>query len=134
LKVVLDVNVLIAAEAARGLCLDVVVDCLARHEIILCNEMLVQMRRALGRKLGAPREMVDRLDALYREQSRIVTPLDVPRSACRDPDDLPVLGTALAGGASVIVTGDNDLLVLGSFGGTRIITPRRFLEDYRAGP
>jgi predicted nucleic acid-binding protein len=39
-----------------------------------------------------------------------------------------VLATALAGKADVIVTGDEDLLVLKKFGGIRIVSPRQFLK------
>jgi predicted nucleic acid-binding protein len=40
-----------------------------------------------------------------------------------------VLATALAGKADVIVTGDDDLLVLKQFRGIRILSPRQFLES-----
>ena len=39
-----------------------------------------------------------------------------------------VLATAVAGKADVIVTGDDDLLVLKTFRGIRILSPRKFLE------
>ena len=39
-----------------------------------------------------------------------------------------VLATALAGKADVIVTGDDDLLVLKEFRGIRILSPRQFLQ------
>jgi putative PIN family toxin of toxin-antitoxin system len=47
-----------------------------------------------------------------------------------DPDDDLFLATALAGGASVVVSGDRrHLLPLGQFGGVRIIDPANFLVD-----
>jgi putative PIN family toxin of toxin-antitoxin system len=47
-----------------------------------------------------------------------------------DPDDDLFLATALAGGASVVVSGDRDhLLPLGEFGGVRIIDPATFLIE-----
>lgn len=48
--------------------------------------------------------------------------------ACRDPKDNIVLETAVAGGAQYIVTGDEDLLVLGSFEGIQILGPAEFLQ------
>ena len=39
----------------------------------------------------------------------------------RDPDDDVVLATALAARATLIVSGDQDLLVLGSFADVRIL-------------
>jgi predicted nucleic acid-binding protein len=53
-----------------------------------------------------------------------VTPVTVEADSCRDPDDLLILGTALAAGADGIVSGDKDLLVLGSFRGIAILKPR----------
>ena len=47
-----------------------------------------------------------------------------------DPDDDLFLATALAGGASVVVSGDRShLLPLGAFGGVRVTDPATFLVD-----
>jgi predicted nucleic acid-binding protein len=51
-----------------------------------------------------------------------------PRAACRDRDDDKVLAAAIAGKADLIVTGDEDLLVLGQHHGIRILSPRQFVE------
>ena len=44
------------------------------------------------------------------------------------PDELMVLGTAKAAGASYLITGDRDLLALESYDEIRIVTPRQFWE------
>lgn len=46
----------------------------------------------------------------------------------RDADDNRVLEAAVAGDADYIVTGDRDLLELGSHAGVRIVTPAAFLK------
>ncbi|MBI4209048.1 MAG: putative toxin-antitoxin system toxin component, PIN family [Deltaproteobacteria bacterium] len=46
----------------------------------------------------------------------------------RDPEDNIVISTAIAGKADYIVTGDGDLLDLGSHQGIEIVTPRRLCE------
>ena len=46
---------------------------------------------------------------------------------CRDPDDDKFLEVALAGKADVIVSGDDDLLVLDPFEGIPIVGPAAFL-------
>lgn len=57
----------------------------------------------------------------------IVEPASLPRPVCRDPEDDVVLATALAGRADIIVSGDKDLLVLGSFQGIPISDARSAL-------
>ncbi|MFQ5809790.1 MAG: putative toxin-antitoxin system toxin component, PIN family [Armatimonadota bacterium] len=49
----------------------------------------------------------------------------------RDPGDVKVIACALAGWAHCIVTGDNDLLELGSAAGVEILTVRQFLRRSR---
>ncbi len=45
----------------------------------------------------------------------------------RDPKDAIVIAAAIAGQCSVIVSGDEDLLVLGTVFGIAIVTPRDFI-------
>jgi putative PIN family toxin of toxin-antitoxin system len=51
--------------------------------------------------------------------------------ACRDPDDDKFLELAVLGRADVIVSGDADLLVLGSFRGIPIVDPAAFDREQR---
>ena len=48
--------------------------------------------------------------------------------ACRDPEDDKFLSCASEARASYIVSGDKDLLTLGEFRGTEIVTTIQFLE------
>jgi putative PIN family toxin of toxin-antitoxin system len=50
---------------------------------------------------------------------------------CRDPKDNKFLEVAVEGKANVIVSGDEDLLVLNPFEGIGIVSPARFLEMVR---
>ena len=47
---------------------------------------------------------------------------------CRDPDDAMFVEAAVCGGASCIITGDDDLLTLGTVEGVAILTPAQFVE------
>jgi predicted nucleic acid-binding protein len=49
-------------------------------------------------------------------------------NACRDPKDNKFLEVAVAGQAEVLVSGDEDLLVLHPFRGIPIVSPAEFLE------
>jgi len=48
----------------------------------------------------------------------------------RDPDDNRVLECATAARSEFVVTGDTDLLALGSFRGIAIVTVASFLEKF----
>ena len=51
-----------------------------------------------------------------------------PIAVCRDPADDMFLALALEGHAEIILTGDQDLLVLHPFRGVAILEPREFLD------
>jgi putative PIN family toxin of toxin-antitoxin system len=67
------------------------------------------------------------LAALLSEAEMVPGALELP-GVTRDPKDDPVVACAVEGEADLIVSGDQDLLALGSHGGTQVVTPRRFLE------
>jgi putative PIN family toxin of toxin-antitoxin system len=48
---------------------------------------------------------------------------------CRDPKDNHLLATIRAASADILVSGDKDVLVLGAFGGTRIVSLRAFANQ-----
>jgi putative PIN family toxin of toxin-antitoxin system len=64
----------------------------------------------------------------YRERSTLVRPVALPHPVRRDRDDDKVLATAVAGRADIILTGDDDLLVLANYEGIRILSPRQFVN------
>lgn len=65
--------------------------------------------------------------ALILLRGEAVTP-DQTITICRDPKDNKFLEVAVAGRADVIVTGDDDLLVLHPFAGIPIVSPSTFLQ------
>jgi putative PIN family toxin of toxin-antitoxin system len=132
-RVVLDSNVLIAAAATRGLCEAVVELCLEQHELVLGEHILAEVEEKLTRKLKVPRGIVRDYIRLLRDMAEVVKPTEVDRAACRDPEDLAVLGLLAPGRAEVLVSGDKDLLVLEEFAGARILSPRQFWETVGMG-
>ena len=65
-----------------------------------------------------------------RLQKRAIVIRNLPRvNYSPDPDDNPIIATAIAGEASYVVSGDKgDLLVLDKVQGVQIITARAFVE------
>ncbi len=126
MKIVLDANVVIAAFASRGLCDSILEVCLDSHQIILSQELLDEIVRNLRRKLRLPAGIIEDIRRLLRDHASMVTSVPLSANMCRDPDDIKILGLAIAAHADCIVTGDQDLLILKEFQGIPIVTPRSF--------
>jgi len=124
LRIVLDTNVLLAAFGSHGLCSVVFEACLLSHEIVLSEHILDEFRQNAIKKFKLPADRVERDVRFLRHRATLVTPVPLDSSPCRDLSDVPVLGTALAGGADCLVTGDKELLELGRIGHVEILTPR----------
>lgn len=133
MKVVFDTNVLIAAFIARGACSDVFEHCVRRHEIIISNFILSELRQHLVEKFRFSPEEAENVARLVSERATVVMPADLGNPVCRDPDDDAILGTAIAAGADCILTGDADLLVIGRFRSVDIVRPAGFAEYEATG-
>jgi putative PIN family toxin of toxin-antitoxin system len=126
-RLVLDTNVLIAAVVADGVCRDLVRVRLRSHTLVTSDILLRELREKLRVKFDLTPDELPLLGALA-ERAETVKPVKLIPPACRDTDDDWVLATAVAGHADVIITGDDDLLVLKKHGAIPILTPRAFLE------
>lgn len=133
MKVVLDANVLVAALATRGACAELFARVLAVHEYAMDDNLEGEVIRVLRDKFKVPDARLAEVVALLEGTAvRVSAPvLDEP--TCRDADDDRVLALALAFGAEVLVTGDEDLLVLHPWRSIPILRPRDFWLLDRAG-
>ena len=127
MTVVLDTNVLVAALVANGLCHEVVLRCLRAHAVASSPPLLDELETTIRDTFTLTPEARSFLRKL-RAHVNVVEARPLRAPVCRDPDDDMVLATAVAAGADVIVTGDDDLLVLRTHQKTLILTPRQFLE------
>jgi len=130
-RVFLDTNVLVSAAGTRGLCADVMREVLAAHDLVLSEQVLDEVSRVLRRKFGAPTDAVADSVRLLREVAALAKPGPLPDVRMRDRDDLPILAAAVAAQASVLVTGDQELLSLRRVGRVPILSPRQFWEKLR---
>jgi uncharacterized protein len=104
-----------------------------RFEIVTSPALLDELRRVLAYpKLQAVIGDTDELIKFLAIAAAVVTPTETVELV-RDPDDDRLIEAALAADADVIVTGDQDLLALGSLDQLRILTPRDFLEALQGG-
>lgn len=130
MRVVFDTNVIVAGLVAQGLCHEVIELLLPEHAAILSAKLWVELVETLGKKFGLAPDDLPFLH-LYRRHATWVEATALDEPVCRDPDDDVVLATALAGEANAIVSGDDDLLALGTFRGIPILSPRQFVELVR---
>ena len=136
-RAVLDANVLIsAAIRPSGTPGQIVAALLTRDafDLVLSSAIVAEVERAL--RLAKIRKYLREPDEALLWLADIVALADLVedtgrvKGVCRDPADDAVLGAAVEGRASAIVTGDDDLLALGEFEGVVILTPRAFLGSF----
>lgn len=126
MTVVLDTNVIVAALVAKGLCHEVVVRALGSSTVVTSAAMIDELERTLSAKFTLGPAATAFLEQL-RLRVHLIVPTPLAAPASRDADDDVVLATAVAANATVVVTGDLDLLVLRNYRGIEIVTPRDFL-------
>jgi putative PIN family toxin of toxin-antitoxin system len=128
-RITLDSSVLIAAHISRaGVSADMLEDLLLHHELVISDFILEEVGRKLVDKFNFPRRDVDRLSTFLRRVSIIVQPSDLPSELCRDPTDLPVLGTAIAGECALLISVDRDLLDMKTIQAIPIIRPGEYWQ------
>ena len=65
----------------------------------------------------------------WMEQNMVNVPLGEIPARCRDPKDDYLLELAIRANAIYLVSGDSDLLDIGTIGGCRIMTVQQFMEE-----
>ena len=84
-------------------------------------------RPRIRRKYGLTDQDIETVIGLILLRGEAVAPQE-PIAACRDSRDDKFLEVAVSGNADVIVSGDEDLLVLHPFAGIPILPPVAFLR------
>ena len=124
MRIALDSSVLIAAHISRaGVCAELLEDVLLHHELVISEFILEELRRKLSEKFEFPKRETDQVAAFLRRVSIVVLPADLPSDLCRDPTDLQVLGTAIAGECALLISVDRDLLDMRNVHEIPIIRP-----------
>jgi putative PIN family toxin of toxin-antitoxin system len=95
-------------------------------ELVVSSHIREEIERVLTRKFGWSLEQIAwAVDPLW-EVAHFVTP-QATLTASRDETDNRILECAVEAGAEVVVTNDNDLLVLNPFEGIYILRAHEFL-------
>jgi putative PIN family toxin of toxin-antitoxin system len=99
---------------------------------MIASEFVEELREKLRDRFHFPPEVVDEAVGLVRANSEVVEWLPLPAPVCRDADDDSVLASAIAGRCEFVVTGDKDLLALGSYERIEIVSPSAWMEHHVA--
>lgn len=112
LKVVIDTNLFVRGLLKGKITLPLIEAWVNDAFVLVTSEELIEeLAEVVTRpRLRAyiPKGDADKLIELIYRKAIVVKPSERP-PLCRDPDDYPVLGSAIAGQADFIVTGDGDL-------------------------
>jgi len=136
MRVVVDAGVLVSAlircQGATGSVLRAIRD--GRFTVSYSTPILIEVIDVLSRppfhtKYHIQPEDITDLVNLIRLRGELVTPQQQV-SDCRDPKDNKYLEAALAGGVDVIVSGDDDLLILHPFRDIPIWRAAEFIAKF----
>ena len=128
MRVVLDANVVFAGVGWRGDAYNCL-RAMARRRITVFAtlEILEEVRALVAERGGKFKHAAPNLLTWYYDRVKLVEPAPLGRQRSRDAKDDPYLACALAAGAKVIVSRDDDLLAMKKPFGIQIVTPRELL-------
>ena len=131
-RFVIDTNTLVSAALMKDSTPDRAVRRAFRNGILLSSpDTLGEATDVLSREkfdeYASWQRRRELLEALA-DQSVVVEPI-ISIETCRDSDDDKFLELAVEGEADLIISGDNDLLVLHPFEGIPILPPADFLDS-----
>lgn len=129
-KVVLDTNTLISAIVFGGKPREVLEAAIKGHiQLVLTEKIIEEMREVLeGKKFQYPKEITDLIIHELEALVEIVKPKHKITVIDKDPEDNRVLECAQESQADYIVSGDEHLLELENFEGSKIVTAEEILE------
>jgi len=136
IRAVLDANVLVSgiagykkAESAPGELLRRLIK--GDFSLVTSNAILTEVHstlvKAFLRRSLSAEDRSDLIAAAIRGADILTVLVPVSGVASHPEDDL-VLATAVSGAAEYLVTGDRQLLAVGTFHDVRIVTARQFLD------
>lgn len=133
MRLVLDTNAVISALLWRGTPYQLLQAIRQRPNLQLYSATLLEelanvlTRPSLHKGLAAIGKQAGDVLQDYGAAVQIVAAAPLAQPVCRDPDDDAVLALALAAQVDLIVSGDQDLLVLRQFEGAPIVSVREAL-------
>jgi putative PIN family toxin of toxin-antitoxin system len=128
MRVVLDANVVFAGVGWRGEAYQCLLAMARRRiRVFATLEILEEVRALTAARADKFKFPPHTLLAWYYDRVKLVEPAPLGKQRSRDVKDDPYLACALAAGAQIIVSRDDDLLALKKPFGIQILMPRELL-------
>ena len=133
MRVVVDTNVIVSAYLGGALEGIIVAWRSGKFTLVVSREIAEENLEVLRRpKFKIEKAEVDDFAALLLDRADFVIPMESLDVISDDPSDNKFLEAAVTGNASLVVSGDNHMLNLGSFRNISIIKPRKFVDMLRS--
>ncbi len=126
MRILLDTNVLISSVITQGACHELLGHSLRVHKVVASDFIREEFVTKLTMKFKFSKHEALSAAELIFQRVVFVVPMNVVVPGLKDKNDLPILGTALAGDCDLIITGDKELLKLGTFKGIQLISPAEY--------
>jgi putative PIN family toxin of toxin-antitoxin system len=129
-KIVLDTNVILSSFLTEGIAHKIFNHCVINHSIYLSDYIVNELTRILTKKFKVKNSELNELLNFIESFLINVKPDNLIPDVCRDKNDNQILQLAEYIKADIIISGDNDLLVLKKFKNTNILSPRDFFNKH----
>ena len=134
MKLVLDTNVFISAFYWGGnpqRIIDRIIE--GTDELYISNEILNEIASVMGRpKFKSTPEVIEKYIRAIEKIGKKVFVTGKIKGICRDKDDDDKIECGILSGADYLITGDDDLLILGNFQHIKIATVNEYLQIINA--
>lgn len=129
MKIVFDTNVYVA-EALLGGAAEAMLQVTLRNRwlVFSCRELLDEVERVLTGQFGFSLRFGRMARQRVRRRTVLVLPPASRHTVASDPADSPILQTALAAGADLLITNDQHLLALNPYQSLRILSMTDYYE------
>lgn len=131
--IVVDTNVFVSAIGFGGKP-EKVIDLVMAKRIsgLASARTLLELRTALKEKLGFNEPELGRITALINKKFSVIQTDEIDIKTSRDPKDSHILAVTHLAKIDYIISGDKDLLSLGTYNEVPIIGPAEFLTRMRS--
>lgn len=124
MKILFDTNVLFAAFITHGVCAGLYEESLQHAQIVVSEDILTELAEKLIVKAKLSPSEASEVVLSVRANAEVVKATPILHAICRDPDDGLILAAAFEAKVDLLVTGDQDLLILKEYQNIPILNPR----------